>query len=93
MMAKPLPLYPGAQPCVGSGLCCRTGTCGFGTWDTTRHQCAELIDNPDGTTACRRYDEILALPREQWALSPAFGAGCCMPLFNEARERILRRKR
>jgi hypothetical protein len=91
-MGAPLPLYPGAKPCVGSGLCCRTGVCGFGTWDEQKHQCRELLENNDGTTACRRYDEILALPESQWAMSPAFGGGCCMPLFNTAREIILRRK-
>jgi hypothetical protein len=25
-----LPLYPGAEPCVGSGFCCKKGPCQFG---------------------------------------------------------------
>lgn len=30
------------RPCVGSGLCCKTAPCPFGTWDQERRQCAYL---------------------------------------------------
>lgn len=84
-MGEPLPLFPGAQPCVMSGYCCRVAACPFGTWDEDRHQCAQLTEDD----RCGRYDEILALPRERWAGSPAFGAGCSSTLGNERRARIL----
>ncbi len=39
---------------------------------------------------CGIAEEIVKDPT--WKISPAFGAGCCRPLFNEARERILRER-
>lgn len=89
-MGKPLPLYPGAKPCVRSGFCCTKAPCPFGTWDAAAHQCTELVWNADGTSGCRKYEEIVALPEAVWWAAPAFGAGCCMPLFNERREKILK---
>ena len=83
-----LPLYPGAQPCIRSGYCCRVAPCPFGDWDDQAHQCTELIDL-EGRPACRRYHEILAMPRECWELAPAFGAGCSSSL-NATRHELLR---
>lgn len=85
------------RACVRSGLCCRTGPCAFGEWDAAAHQCRFLTVEHQGdgftTFACGKKAEIDALPASrgaQW--NPAFGAGCCMPLFNDNRQRILRNK-
>lgn len=76
---KPLPLYPGSKPCQRTGYCCEQGPCAFGVWDAAAHRCAFLTY--EGTTAsCAKYDEILARPAAEWAMNPAFGAGCCSPL-------------
>lgn len=88
-MNKPLPLYAGAKPCVMSGFCCRSGPCAFGEMKEDNSQCKFLEDKEDGTTRCGKYEEILSMSEEKWHWNPAFGAGCCMPLFNDARERIL----
>jgi hypothetical protein len=73
-----------------SGFCCRRGPCAFGEWDDEKKQCSFLIDKEDGTTRCGKYEEIINLPKPEWYWNPAFGAGCCATLFNEARERILK---
>lgn len=52
----------------------------------TNHQCKHLVEHDDSTTSCGIYSEISKDPTS--VVSPAFGAGCCMPLFNEARHRI-----
>ena len=88
-MNEPLPLHPGAVPCIGCGFCCKRATCGFGEWDEERHRCKELVDDGDGTHRCARYEEILALPQEVWFVAPAFGAGCCSSL-NPDRHRLVR---
>ena len=90
-MGRPLPLWPGAQPCVGSGMCCKTSPCAFGEWDAEAHRCKFLVDKEDGTYDCGKYEEILAMPQSDWADNPAFGAGCCSTLFNENRQRIIKR--
>ena len=54
------------------------------------HQCSHLVEKKDGSYDCGKYDEIIAMPEEEWYANPAFGAGCCMSLFNENRERLLR---
>ena len=43
----------------------------------------------DETTSCAKYDYIRIQPGADFV--PAFGAGCCMPLFNEYRDKILSR--
>lgn len=81
-----------ASPCVGSGLCCKTGPCAYGTWDAARKQCAalEVAHQGDGFEIyrCGQYDYIKQQPGSEWA--PAFGAGCCMSLFNANRLHIIR---
>lgn len=84
-------------PCVGSGYCCKKAPCGFGEADATGG-CRFLVVWQQTETAieryrCGKYDEIVGRPGAE--LSPAFGAGCCSPLFNERRNAIvveLRRK-
>lgn len=80
------------RPCLRSGMCCKKAPCPFGEWNAARGQCRFLeVAFKDGDVevhSCGKYAEIAALPPEAGAeFSPAFGSGCCMPLFNEARAR------
>lgn len=78
------------KACLRSGFCCKKGPCGFGhSISPTNPQCAFLIEHDDKTTSCGKYEEISKDPSSKF--SPAFGSGCCMPLFNEARKQILQR--
>lgn len=71
-MNEPLPLYPGARPCIKCGFCCKQGVCSFGEWDQEKHQCCFLTKD----NLCERYQFILETGDLQ-NMSPAFGAGCC----------------
>lgn len=76
--------------CVRSGFCCKKAPCPFGGWDAERHQCKFLVPDPVskvGQYLCAKFEEIQQDP-SSW-IAPAFGAGCCMTLFNEDRDRIL----
>ncbi len=89
--------YAKHYPCKRSGRCCKTSACPFGIWDAAKHQCSylEVAEHGDGYTiySCGIKDKIEALPHEAMAMvSPAFGAGCCMPLFNDDRNAIIRHK-
>lgn len=81
------------RPCVRSGLCCTKGPCAFGDWDFEARRCRHLGEEKrEGFTlySCGIKEQIEALPPEAGAaINPAFGAGCCMPLFNENREAII----
>jgi hypothetical protein len=79
------------RPCLRSGLCCKKGPCGYGTWDAAAKQCVHLLVDhvlPNGAEvhACAIHDEIITQPGAEF--SPAFGAGCCMPMFNQFRDAI-----
>lgn len=79
------------NPCVGSGMCCKKGPCPFGEADETGG-CRFLVvwEDDDLETEryrCGKHDEIVRDPTS-W-LAPAFGAGCCQPLFNDRRDAIL----
>lgn len=79
--------------CIGSGSCCKTAPCPFGEWDVANGRCAFLLEAARGAGwtgwRCGKHDEIAALPPERGAaLAPAFGAGCCSPLFNRERAAI-----
>jgi hypothetical protein len=81
------------RDCLRSGMCCKTIPCAFGEWDATKHQCRFLEEtevHPEFTIyACGKKAEIEALPASYGAsINPAFGAGCCMPLFNANRATI-----
>lgn len=79
------------KACLRSGFCCRKGPCGFGeSISDSNHQCKHLIEHSDTTTSCGLYEEISKHPMS--VISPAFGSGCCMPLFNEARFKIRQQK-
>lgn len=81
-----------ASPCVGSGLCCKTGPCPYGTWDAQKKQCSELQIGLQGDGfeiyRCGRYEYIKKQPGNEFV--PAFGAGCCMSLFNTNRRNIIK---
>ncbi len=74
--------------CVRSGFCCTKAPCGFGKWNEDKSQCEHLAYDSNGLAACLEYARISADPSS--SVSPAFGAGCCMSLFNEPRERIIK---
>lgn len=86
------PLYPGAQPCVGSGFCCKRAPCPYGERDPATGWCIHLEpwrddDLPAQRYRCARYAFIIQQPGSGWV--PAFGAGCSATLFNDDRERVL----
>lgn len=81
------------SPCVRSGFCCRQAVCPFGMWDGEREQCIHLQGDHEVAPGvwmmrCDRYEEIVASGKGEF--SPAFGAGCCSPMFNQDREAIIR---
>ena len=84
-------LYENTRPCVRSGMCCKHGICPFGKWDETKHQCEylEIEGVYDGQEIhrCGKFAEINSDHRSEF--SPAFGAGCCSPLGNTARNKIV----
>ena len=80
------------RPCLRSGLCCKKGPCAFGTWDEQLGQCIHLRvrrthANGAEEHECAIHDEIAQRPGAEW--NPAFGAGCCMPLFNRNRAALI----
>lgn len=80
-----------ASPCYRSGFCCKQAPCQFGepmSEDDPSCVHLEVLERPeDGVVihGCGIHDEIRGEPGED--LDPAFGAGCCSPLFNDQRNR------
>jgi len=71
------------RPCLKCGYCCTKAACPFGEWDVVRGRCKFLTAG----NLCGCYQEIIKRPHQALAdLAPAFGAGCCMPLFDTWRE-------
>lgn len=79
------------RPCVRCGECCKASACGFGFYSRELSQCHYLLqesavgDMP--TYVCSLADHIMEDPTSE--ISPAFGAGCCRTIGNEARDRIV----
>ena len=69
--------------CVQCGFCCRQSPCPFGAWDWERHRCVFLTEDNE----CSEYENILKQPGADYA--PAFGQGCCSPVGNEDRNKLL----
>ena len=69
--------------CVMCGFCCRQAPCAYGQWDEVKHACVYLTTS----NLCSRYEEIKSYAGSK--MSPAFGAGCSSPLFNEDRAKVL----
>jgi hypothetical protein len=79
------------KPCVFCGECCKTSACGFGEWDEENNQCAYLVPfylSEVTLYRCGIIEEIIKDPTS--STSPAFGAGCCRTLCNEARNKIIK---
>lgn len=81
-------IYPS---CVGSGMCCKKAPCTFGEADETGGcRFLKVWEDDDLKVEryrCGRYDEIVNEPTAE--IAPAFGAGCCMTMFNQRRSEIL----
>lgn len=79
------------KPCVKSGFCCTKTPCGYGEWNDDRSHCKFLAPaNELGQKLCLKYDWIKEnVPT--WKMYPAFGGGCCMPMFNEMREKVIKK--
>lgn len=77
-----------AAPCVHSGFCCKQAPCPYGAKEENSAACIYLVEREKNRFYCGKYDEIKDLPGAD--IVPAFGAGCCSSLFNEAREKILK---
>lgn len=79
-------------PCVGSGMCCKKAPCPFGEAGPDGGciylEERERLAGNVVVYRCGRYEWIQKQPGADF--SPAFGAGCCQPLFNENRRAILK---
>jgi len=88
---KPIGILEGVaiKPCVSSGFCCTKSPCAYGEANE-KGACKHLTEpNELGQMACGRYDWIKEnVPN--WEYYPAFGAGCCMPIFNTMREQVIK---
>lgn len=73
-------------------MCCKKAPCGYGEWNSDKTACAYLEvghKNEELTIyKCGKYDYIIKQKGSEFM--PAFGAGCCMSLFNTERNRIIR---
>lgn len=79
-----------ARPCVGSGFCCKKVPCPYGERAPDTGWCVHLVPwegLPVPRYRCGRYEYIQGQPFAD--VVPAFGAGCCMPLFNRDRDAVL----
>lgn len=78
------------KPCVKSGFCCTKSPCGYGEWNEEKSAC-KYLDKPNnlGQKICLRYDWIKE-NAINWEVYPAFGGGCCMPLFNDMRNNVIK---
>jgi hypothetical protein len=81
-------------------MCCKQGPCIYGERLPDKPQCRFLlIDEADAakgieTYRCGKYDEIRII-EERSAILPAmgmFGTGCCSPMFNSVRNRVIDQK-
>ena len=75
------------DPCVGSGMCCKKTPCPYGKWNESHTGCDYLVETSNNVYRCGNYDYIVKQPGNEWI--PAFGAGCCMNMFNTARNNII----
>jgi hypothetical protein len=80
------------RPCLNSGFCCTKAPCAYGEKTSDTNYCCKYLLQPNeiGQKLCGRYQWIIDnVPPEIWRdFTPAFGGGCCMPIGNEARNKI-----
>lgn len=83
------------SPCLASGFCCHQVPCTHGeSISPSEPACRFLVpwEVPPGPALkapryrCGKAEEIMRDPTAH--VTPAFGAGCCSPLFNEERQAI-----
>jgi hypothetical protein len=79
-------------PCVGSAMCCKKAPCPYGESISKEDRGCKFLEEKEtikGVTIyqCGRYEYIRQQPGNEFC--PAFGAGCCMSLFNDNRQRII----
>lgn len=90
---KPLGELDGipVRPCMKSGFCCTTAPCGFGESISKENKACKFLGPPNdiGQRDCGKYQWIIDNV-EGYEFYPGFGTGCCMPMFNEAREKIIK---
>lgn len=78
-------LYPGAQPCLRSGYCCKKATCMAGILHGAAPVgCSFLLGDQPGNYRCLLVERQIVTPEDL-----AIGAGCCSPLNTD---RIAARK-
>ena len=70
--------------CVKCGYCCTQSACLYGEYDEEIKKCKYL----NSKMLCDRYAFILEQPFSK--ITPAFGAGCCSPLFNIMRAKKIK---
>ena len=78
------------KPCMKSGFCCTKSPCSYGeSISEENNACKYLLEPNDlGQRDCGRYQWIIDnVPNYEFY--PAFGSGCCMPMFNEMREIVI----
>lgn len=69
------------KPCVRSGLCCKTATCGYGlAHGAASKGCKFLKGDKPGYYSC-----ALAESDPEIAAGLYVGEGCCMGMFNQYR--------
>lgn len=92
--------------CVRCGECCKATACMFGEWVQypqekqplpwdKKGQCKFLKETGKDGAGNTLYECEIAseIEKDPTAIySPAFGAGCCRSLFNEARSKILKER-
>lgn len=71
--------------CIQCGYCCITAPCPYGVSEENEPRC-KFLQAEGERLICSKYEEILKDPGS--VFSPAFGAGCCSPLFNSMREKL-----
>ena len=77
------------KPCMKSGFCCTKSPCAYGEFNENKTACKYLSDPNDiSQRDCLRYQWIIEnVPT--YKSYPAFGGGCCMPMFNEMRDQVI----
>lgn len=77
--------------CVQSGYCCTQRPCQYGISKPGQQECLYLA--PPTADTGQRYCEIATVIRflEQYEKYPMLGSGCSSTLFNQARNRVIKK--